>query len=473
LRSSGQPSDPGRQIPQAQDIKETGMKQFRIRKGLDIPLAGKPEQRIDEANPVASVALLGPDIVNLRPAMSVEQGETVRLGQTLFTDRNNPGVNFTAPGAGTVKAINRGARRALQSVVIQLDGDDEETFERFKPAALQTLSREQVSSNLLASGLWTSLRTRPYSKIPAPNSEPCAIFVTATDSNPHAADPAVIIADAADSFQHGLQVISRLTDGPVFVCTGPGAGISVPDEKPFEHAEFSGPHPAGLVGTHIHFLAPVSENKTVWHIGYQDVIAIGRLFTSGRISLERVVALSGPLTKSPRLLRTRLGASINDVVANELVPGKKRLISGSVLAGRRASSAIAWLGRYHTQIGALQEGSEREFLAWMRPGRNRYSSLRTFASHLLHKGDYELTTSQNGSPRAMVSIGAFERVMPLDILATPLLKALLVEDTDTARSLGCLELDEEDLALCSFVCNGKYEYGPFLRENLKEIEANG
>ena len=449
------------------------MQKIRIRKGLNIPLAGAPEQRIDDANPVGSVALLGPDTVGLRPKMAVEEGESVSLGQTVFTDNNNPGVQFTAPGAGTVKAINRGARRSLQSVVIELDGNEEKTFDRFDSSALKSLSRNDVSRNLLASGLWTALRTRPYSKIPAPGSEPHAIFVTAIDTRPLAADPAVVIADAPGAFQDGLQVISRLTDGSVYVCTAPGADISVPEEKPFERAEFSGPHPAGLVGTHIHFLAPVSEKRTVWHLGFQDVIAIGRLFTTGRLNLERIVALGGPLAKSPRLLRTRVGASINDLVANELLQAKRRVISGSVLAGRRASSAVAWLGRYHTQISALQEGSERQFLAWMRPGRRRYSSIRVFVSHLLGNRDYQLTTSQNGSPRALVSIGTFEKVMPLDILATPLLKALLVEDTDTARSLGCLELDEEDLALCSFVCNGKYEYGPYLRENLAEIEANG
>ena len=299
------------------------------------------------------------------------------------------------------------------------------------------------------------------------------MFVTAIDTNPLAADPAVIIGDAKDDFQHGLQVVSRLSDGPVYVCTSAGADISVPDAEPFRHAEFSGPHPAGLAGTHIHFLDPVSESKTVWYIGFQDVIAIGRLFTTGRLNPERIVALGGPLTKSPRLLRTRLGAGINDLVTGEVAQGKKRLISGSVLSGRWAAGGVAWLGRYHVQISVLQDGGEREFLAWMRPGRHRYSASPVFASHVLHRGDFSLTTSQNGSPRAMVSIGSFEKVMPLDILATPLLKALLVEDTDTARSLGCLELDEEDLALCSFVCNGKYEYGPFLRENLTEIEVNG
>lgn len=449
------------------------MTHFRIRKGLDIPLAGPPDQRIDSARPVHTVAVLGADTIGLRPLMSVEPGDPVKLGQTLFTDKQNPEVQFASPGAGIVEAINRGARRSLQSVVVRLSGDDEETFTQFDAKALSSLPRSDVTGILTKSGLWTALRTRPYSKIPAPGSAPRAIFVTAIDTGPHAADPAIVIADAGDSFQHGLRIVARLVDGPVYVCTARGSSIPVPGEEPFEHAEFSGPHPAGLVGTHIHFLEPVSEKKTVWHLGYQDVIAIGRLFTTGRINTERVVALSGPLVSSPRLVRTRLGASVGDLISGELLPAKKRVISGSILSGRRATGAIAWLGRYHTQISALKEGSEREFLSWMMPGRNKYSAIRAYASHFFRKCDYDLTTSQNGSPRAMVSIGTFEKVMPLDILATPLLKALLVEDTDSARNLGCLELDEEDLALCSFVCNGKYEYGPFLRENLNEIEANG
>ncbi len=430
-------------------------------------------QRIDDAATVNTVAVLGPDIIGLRPVMEVETGERVRTGQTLFTDRNNPAVRYTSPGAGIVEAINRGRRRSLQSVVIRLDGDEAITFDQYDTEQLASLTREDVRKNLLASGLWIALRTRPFSRVPAPDAEPRAIFVTAIDTNPHAVDPSVVIAEDPQAFADGLQILSTLTSGLLYVCTADAANISVAENERIRHATFSGPHPAGLAGTHIHFLEPVSATKSAWHLGYQDVMAVGRLFTTGRLKVERIVALCGPIVSTPRLLRTRLGASIHDLVVDELAPKTMRLISGSVLSGRRATGPIAWLGRYHTQVSALPEGSDREFLSWARPGVGKYSAIRAYAGHLLHRGDYDLTTSQNGSPRAMVSIGSFEKVMPLDILATPLLKALLVEDTDSARDLGCLELDEEDLALCSFVCNGKYEYGPFLRNNLTEIEANG
>jgi Na+-transporting NADH:ubiquinone oxidoreductase subunit A len=447
--------------------------QIKIRKGLNIPLEGQPEQTISAGNEIRSVALLGPDTIDLKPRMEVREGERVRLGQVLFSDKQNPGVVFTSPGSGVVTAINRGERRVLQSVVVELEGDDAEEFDQWPANQLTQLNRQQVSDNLLASGMWTAFRTRPYSKIPLPGTKPASIFVTAMDSNSLAADPAIIIARCSDAFRQGLQLLTTLTDGPVYVCTEPGSGVPVPNHEKYRHAEFSGPHPAGLVGTHIHFLDPVNENKCVWLIGYPDVIAISDLFTTGRLPVERVVAIGGPMVRNPRLVETRMGASTSNLMHGEKTGDAVRVVSGPVLSGHRASGWAAYLGRYHNQVGVLQEGSPREFLSFMRPGTKKYSATRAYAAHLLgHKG-FPLTTTQNGSPRAMVSIGSFERVMPLDLLPTPLLKALLVRDTDGARELGCLELDEEDLALCTFVCNGKYQYGRHLRLNLAEIEVNG
>jgi Na+-transporting NADH:ubiquinone oxidoreductase subunit A len=405
--------------------------------------------------------------------MKVHEGDRVRVGQPLFSDKQNPGIHFTSPGSGVVTAINRGERRVLQSVVIRLEGDDAETFDSCADTQIAALSGDDVRRNLLASGMWAAFRTRPFSKIPAPAATPQAIFITAVDTNPLAADPAVIIAEDQQAFENGLHLIAKLTDGAVHLCTGRDSGITPPAGDQFKHAEFSGPHPSGLVGTHIHFLEPVSEQKVVWHIGYQDVMQVGRLFRTGSLPLDKVIALGGPLLSKPRLVRARIGANTSDLIRGEITAKTVRVISGSVLSGHRAAGWAAYLGRYDNQICVLQEGSPREFLSYIRLGTDKYSSGRAFLGHLLRRGGFSLTTSQNGSPRAMVSIGSFEQVMPLDILPTPLLKALLVGDTDSARDLGCLELDEEDLALCSFVCNGKYDYGPHLRSNLHEIEVNG
>jgi len=444
-----------------------------IKKGLDVPIGGQPDPVIANASNVSSVALLGWDTPGLKPSMAVAVGDRVKLGQHLFTDKRNPGVRYTSPGSGTVSAINRGERRVLNSVVVQLDGDDAESWQAFEPEEIGSVEAGTIRETLAESGLWTALRSRPFSRIPATDSAPNSIFVTATNTNPLAVDPALVIAEDGEAFLCGIRLLSRLTTGPMYICTRAGADIPIPEGEQYKHVEFAGPHPAGLVGTHIHFLDPVSIKKTVWHIGYQNTMAIGKLFLTGRLPTEKVIALGGPMVKNPRLLRTRRGASTGDILADELHAGDSRVISGSVLSGHRASGMLGWLGTYHNQISVIAEGSPREFLSFMRLGRHRYSSLRAFASTWIHKGDYDMTSSQNGSPRAMVSTGSFERIMPLDILPTVLLKALLVRDTESAQLLGCLELDEEDLALCSFVCNGKYNYGPHLRKALDEIEANG
>lgn len=446
---------------------------IRIKKGLDIPLAGEPQTIVADGNAVSSVALLGIDTPGLKPRMAVSEGDRVQLGQALFVDKRSPDIQFTSPGAGVVSAINRGAKRVLQSVVVELDGSDEVRFAANDPERLDQVDIGTLRDTLVRSGLWTSLRTRPFSRIPDPDGTPHSVFVTAIDTNPHAPDPAPIIAENSEAFAAGVRIVARLTTGKTYVCTKTGSNIAVPETDTCRREEFSGPHPAGLVGTHMHFLDPVGEQKTSWHLGYQDVIAIGELFLSGRLRTERIVSLSGPMVRSPRLLRTRNGANIRELVDGELSKGDVRAISGSVLSGHRAIGGAAWLGRYHRQLTVLAEGSEREFLEWMRPGVGKYSALRAYVGNLFSGKAFQLTTSQNGSPRAMVPIGSFERVMPLDILPTVLLKALLVRDTDAAKDLGCLELDEEDLALCSFVCNGKYEYGPHLRQTLDEIEANG
>ncbi|PKF71993.1 NADH:ubiquinone reductase (Na(+)-transporting) subunit A [Pseudomonas fluvialis] len=442
-----------------------------IKRGLDLPITGTPAQRIEAARPVRSVAIVGFDYHGMKPTMNVQVGDRVKLGQVLFSDKKNPGVVFTAPGAGVVSAIHRGQQRVLQSVVIDLDGDEQETFASYSAAQLDTLDAQAVRDNLQQSGLWTALRTRPYSKVPAVDAVPSSIFVTAIDTHPLAADPALVIAEQAEAFEQGLKVLSRLAR--VFLCKAPGAALPGENLSQVKTESFAGPHPAGLAGTHIHFLDPVSANKTVWSIGYQDVIAVGKLFITGQLSVERVVALGGPVVEQPRLLRTRLGACLNELTAGELKPGNNRVISGSVFGGRNARGAFAYLGRYHQQVSCLAEGNDREMLHYLRAGVNKHSVLNVFVSKLMGGKRFDFTTTTNGSPRAMVPVGNYEKVMPLDILPTQLLRLLIVGDTEMAQKLGCLELDEEDLALCSYVCAGKYEYGPILRDNLTRIEKEG
>ncbi|MCQ2035963.1 Na(+)-translocating NADH-quinone reductase subunit A [Stutzerimonas stutzeri] len=444
---------------------------INIKRGLDLPIAGAPAQRIEAGRPVRSVAVVGFDYPTMKPTMAVQVGDRVKLGQILFSDKKSEGVHYTAPGAGVVSAVHRGEKRVLQSVVIDLEGDEEVTFTSYSPAQLDGLSGEQVRENLQQSGLWTALRTRPFSKVPAVDATPASIFVTAIDTHPLAADPAIIIAEQPEAFEAGLKVLTNLAK--VFLCKAPNASLPGESLAKVQVESFNGPHPAGLAGTHIHFLDPVSASKSVWTIGYQDVIAVGKLFTSGRLSVERVVALAGPVVEQPRLVRARLGANLDELTAGELQPGANRVVSGSLLGGRTAHGAFAYLGRYHQQVSCLREGKEREMLHYMRPGVEKHSILNIYISKLMAGKKFAFSTSTNGSPRAMVPVGNYEEVMPLDVLPTQLLRALIVGDTEVAQKLGCLELDEEDLALCSYVCAGKYEYGPILRDNLTRIEKEG
>jgi Na+-transporting NADH:ubiquinone oxidoreductase subunit A len=456
------------------------MGRHRVRKGLDLPIAGEPEQRVDQAPVPARVALLADDYVGMRPTMHVAEGDGIKRGQLLFEDKKTPGVRFTAPGGGHVAKIHRGERRALQSLVIELDSAEQSSagectpFDSYTGKPPESLTRQQVRDLLVESGQWTAFRRRPFSRVPPPDEVPHAIFVTAMDTRPLAPAVDVVLAGREEDFQRGLQALAKLTDGPVYICKSPGNTVPAPGNSRFRVEEFEGPHPAGTAGVHIHFLTPVSRQRAVWVMGYQDVAATGKLFATGELDVARTVALAGPAVKRPRLLRTRLGASTASLVKGELIDGPTRIISGSVLGGRAAGGEVfGYLGRYHNQVAVLPEGGTRHFLGWMTPGFHLFSTVNTNLSKLIPGKKFRFDTAVHGSDRAMVPIGLYERVMPMDILPTFLLRALLIGDVEQAEKLGCLELDEEDLALCTFVCPGKAEYGPLLRRVLTMIEKEG
>ncbi len=450
---------------------------IQVPRGLDLPIAGAPDQTKIDVKPAARVALLGDDYVGMKPTMRVAEGDRVKRGDVVFEDKKTEGVLFTAPASGVVSEINRGAKRKFLSLVIDAEGNEAAEFPVYE-GDLAGLTRDQVRDGLVNAGLWPAFRARPFGKTPPPLSAPHSIFVTAIDTNPLAPDPVIAIGEKADFFRYGLQLLPHLTGGPVYLCTAPGANLPGGDLPKIEVREFAGPHPAGLAGTHIHVLDPVHNRKTVWHVGYQDVIAFGELFATGRVSGERLVSLAGPQVKEPRLVRTTAGADLAALTDGELKAGVNRVISGSVFAGHtalglHAPEHIEFLSRYANQVSVLLEGNEREFLGWQKPGFDKYSVRRIFASALSPGRSMNFTTSTGGSRRAMVPLGMYEDVMPLDIEPTFLLRALITDDTENAQLLGALELIEEDIALCTFVCPGKTDYGPILREQLEVIEEEG
>lgn len=447
------------------------MQHFKLRKGLDLPITGAPDRTIHDGPKVETVGVLGADYLGLKPRLAVEEGDVVAAGAPILAHKETPDAVVVAPVSGRVKAIHRGARRALISVVIERDDAAAEPVDFSATGDIST--PEGLAQRLCAAGLWTSFRTRPYSKVPAPDTRPAAIYVTAMDSEPLAPDAAAIIADAAEAFARGLEAVAGLSEGKTYLCQAEGAQIPGADLPGIEAAAFSGPHPAGLPGTHLHFLEPPSSSRTVWTIWYQDVIAIGRLLLTGHIDSSRVIALCGPLMRNPRLIRTLAGASMDELTAGEIaedVPA--RLISGSVLSGRAGRGEDGYLGRYARQLTAIEEDHKQIPMGWIRPMASKYAVQPVLGSAFARKL-YGLTSNLNGGRRAMVPTGTFEELMPQDYLPTQLLRALLVMDTDTAQALGALELDEEDLGLVGFACPAKYEYGLALRDCLTKIEKEG
>ena len=446
---------------------------IKIKRGLNIPLAGAPSVDVDTSLTTRAVALLGADYHGMKPTMAVQVGDVVKRGDLLFTDKKCEGVRYTAPAGGRVAAINRGAKRAFQSIVIEVDGDEAQAFQQYSAQDALALSSDAIKQQLIDAGQWTALKARPFGRVADPATTPAGLFITAIDTQPHAPDPEQVIARQSEAFELGQALLANMVSCPVYLCAAPGAQMPVAGHERISRHDFAGPHPAGLAGTHVHFLMGASLQRIAWTIGYQDVIAVGRLFLDGALYTDRVISLAGPAVSQPRLVATRLGADLQALVAGEQDGADARLVSGSVLGGRGVQSDTAYLGRYHQQVSLLKEGRERAFMGWLSPGLTKHSVMGIYLSSWFGSKPLAMSTNTNGSERAMVPVGAYEKVMPLDILPTQLLRALLVGDTETAQALGCLELDEEDLALCTYVCPGKYEYGGILRDNLTRIEKEG
>ncbi len=446
---------------------------YKIKKGLDLPLIGEPEQKVSEGNPVSKIAVLGRDFTGMKPTMLVQVGDKVKKGQVVFTDKKTPGIKYTAPGSGKVVEINRGAKRMFLSLVIELEGEEEVTFKSYSETELGNLNVSDIKEELIESGAWVSLRARPFSNVANPENTPHSIFITAMDTEPHAPKVSKVLEGKENHFKNGLKIVSKLTDGKVYLCKSPAESIPTIDLPNLNVEEFDGPHPAGLVGTHIHFLDPVSLHKTVWHISAQDVAMIGELFVTGKLNVERIISIAGPRVKNPRLVKTRIGADLGELTASEIEGENNRVISGSVLSGRHAKDVENYLGRYHRQVSVIREGNEKKFLGWLTLGADLFSVKPVLISALFPNKKFDLSSSLNGGVRPIIPIGSYEKVMPLDILPTFLLRALAVKDIEEAEKLGALELDEEDLALCTFVSPSKNDYGVILRENLNIIQKEG
>ena len=440
-------------------------KVIKIKKGLNINMLGTAEKIIKKADQAEFYAIKPTDFMGIRPKLVVKVGDKVKAGTPLFYDKFQPEVQFTAPVSGEITEINRGERRVILEIVIKADATIE--YEEFNVGDPSKLSKEEIVDVLQKSGLWPSIRQRPYSTIADPKDSPKAIFISAFDSAPLAPDMDYVVKECTDCFQKGIDILSKLTNGTIHLNINAEypAADAYTKAKGVQINKFTGPHPSGNVGIQINKIDPINKGDIIWYTYPQEIIAIGRLFDKGIYDATKIIALTGSEVKNPIYYKLINGASIKNLVANNVTEGEHRYISGNVLTGSKISSN-GYVGYYDNQITVIPEGKYYEFFGWATPGFKKHSNSRAVFSWLIPGKKFKLDTNYHGGNRAYVMTGEYEKVFPMDIYPVQLIKSILVEDIDKMEQLGIYEVDEEDFALCEYVCTSKTEVQSIIRKGL-------
>jgi Na+-transporting NADH:ubiquinone oxidoreductase subunit A len=456
------------------------MATFKLKKGMDIRLAGAPESLIADAPNPGQVFIYPTEYVGIKPRLLVKEGDAVKRGTPVVFDKKNPDFKICSPAGGSIAKINFGKRRVLESIVIDVAAREEaESFTKRTSDQILGLNRQTLLNELQQTGLIALLVARPFSRMADAKKHPKSIFVNGMSTAPYQPDINTVVKGHESAFQAGLNALTRLTDKKVHLCLD-GAKQNAPalkDAKNVETHYFAGPHPAGNASVHIHHIDPISPGDVVWTIKAQDVILLGQLFTTGEYPLQRVISLSGPgvLKGSNRHYRIRLGASLDHLLAGNIDKHEMRVIGGDVLAGTKISPDSG-LRFYDHAITVLPEDRERHFVGWLGPGHNRLSANRTFVSKWLgldKKKDWALGTNQRGELRPMVLTGLYDKYVPMNIMTDYLVRAVLARDADEAIALGLLEVDPEDFALAAFVCPSKMDLCGIIRTGLDQVEKEG
>ncbi len=438
-------------------------KVIKIKKGLNISMLGTAEKIIKKANQAEYYAVKPTDFKGIRPKLVVKVGDKVKAGTPLFYDKFQPEVQFTSPVSGEVTAINRGERRVILEVVVKADATIE--YEEFQLGDSTNLSKEEIVAVLQQSGLWPTIRQRPYSTIANPNDSPKAIFISAFESAPLAPDMDYVAKEYTDYFQKGIDILSKLTEGTIHL----NINADYPAAETFTKAKgvqinkFTGPHPSGNVGVQINKIDPINKGEIVWYTYPQEIITIGRLFDKGIYDATKIIALAGSEVQNPKYYRIINGASIKNLIDDN--ENDLRYISGNVLTGSKISDD-GFVGYYDNQITVIPEGKYYEFFGWATPGFKKYTASRALLSWLIPGKKYRLDTNIHGGQRAYVMTGEYNKVFPMDIYPVQLIKAIMVEDIDKMEQLGIYEVDEEDFALCEYVCTSKIEVQSIIRTGL-------
>jgi Na+-transporting NADH:ubiquinone oxidoreductase subunit A len=455
------------------------MIKHKLKKGYEVKLAGKTEKVIVEAEKSKLFASQPPDFIGLKPRLEVEEGSEVKIGTPLYYDKQRPEIKFVSPASGKVTQINRGERRAIMEIVIESDNkDDTIDFGKHALVELEKLDAEKIKNQLLGSGVWPVIRQRPFSKIADPGAVPRDIFVYAMDTAPLAADPEILLENEDENFLAGLKMIKKLTEGKLFLTVDGSKDTHVTAIEKVQDVEihsFKGKHPAGNVSVHIHHIAPIKAGDIIWYLYAPDVALIGKLFLTGVYPIERIVAVAGSSVKAEarKYYKTRVGTKVQ-TLANEgdLVDEHGRYISGNVMSGRKLDEN-GYLGFYDRTLTVIPESRQRDLFGWLTPGLKDESYSRLFLSKLIPSKEYIKDTRIHGGKRAFIQTGEYEKVLPMDILPSYLVKSIMAEEIEDMLALGLLEVDEEDFALCSYICPSKIHFGTYIRQGLDLLEKEG
>jgi Na+-transporting NADH:ubiquinone oxidoreductase subunit A len=443
-------------------------KEIRLKKGLNINLLGEADKVYASVKPTERYVVKPTDFHGLTPKLAVKVGDKVKAGTTLFFDKYNDKVNFSAPVSGEVIDIVRGAKRKILEVVLKADEVIE--YEHFISDTAKSISREQIIDTMLKAGIWPFVRQKPYDIVANPTDMPKAIFISAFNSAPLTIDNDFALYGMDELFQKGLDYITQLSSGKTHLNIDGNTNSSTvfTGAKGVVINKISGAHPAGNVGIQVHHIDPINKGEVVWYLQPQDVIAIARLFTEGKYDVSRIVALAGSQVKKPKYYRTIAGATIANLLSDNINEGDNRIISGDILTGQHID-INGTLGFYDTTMTVIEEGKEQEFLGWILPGLHKFSASKTFLSWLTPSKKYTLNANMHGEERAYVMTGEYEKVLPMDIFPAHLIKACMIEDIELMENLGIYEVSPEDFALCEFVCTSKIEVQTIIRNALELV----
>ena len=442
---------------------------FKLKKGYDIPLKGAAERRVEKAPKSTAIAVQPIDFRSLRPGMRVEVGDTVKRGSVLFVDKQRPEIVFRSPAAGQVREIVRGNRRAIQRVIVDVSGDEAESFETYSRHQIQTLSSDKARSILLNSGLWPCLRQRPFSKIANPGITPKAIFISAVDSAPLQAQTDLLLGERGQDLQLGIDLLTKLTPGKIHLSASLKTAAAFDQLQSVEKHTFIGPHPAGNIGVQVHHIDRLLAGEVIWYLSPIHVAQIGKFLAKGSYPGKKIYALTGSELIKRNYVESLEGATIRDLVSTQLDNNRQRVISGHVLTGKKCGSG-GFVSFFDDMITVIPEVKGRRMFGWLQLGLEANSYWRLFLSKLIPGKKVAPTTDMNGEERAFVSTGEYENVLPMDILPVHLCKAILVEDIELMEQLGIYEVAPEDLALCSYICPSKIEFGEIIEKGILTME---